>query len=439
MSGEEDVEVYVYNGVDEVPMDVTHVRVEPSVTVIPERAFKDREELIEVELPKGLVTIGDQAFEGCGSLTSVNIPSTVEEIRLEAFYECRKLSGVTLPEGLQRLGEWSFVSCDSLKSINIPPNLKTISQGTFLYCSSLSEVVSSEGIEVIGKDAFSKCKALESVTFPSSLRVIGNESFEGCIMLNEIHMHDAIEIDEMAFWDCNFTNFRIPPRVSHLNINFLGSNNSLVSLELSEHVTIEDDVNIVLGSLRNIKLPSDYVVDDTSSLPERFTSLVEAFSDDDNNTPILEALQHRFDDLPIHKICYYQSYHDNETNMQHLKREINPYSLAKRLDSLSVSNWREDLEDIISTFPEGANKRDRDTQAVYDKLATYESIKEGTSVLELALWKAKIDESHNKRARIDSEVGSRGQCRINCGADIVMRNLLPYLLPKLVAGEEEES
>ena len=30
--------VFIYNGVDEVPMDVTHVRVDQSITVIPARA-----------------------------------------------------------------------------------------------------------------------------------------------------------------------------------------------------------------------------------------------------------------------------------------------------------------------------------------------------------------------------------------------------------------
>ena len=50
-----------------------------------------------------------------------------------------------------------------------------------------------------------------------------------------------------------------------------------------------------------------------------------AFPDEDEET-ITDALQNRFDDLPIHKLCYYQSYHDNETTIQSLKREINPWT-----------------------------------------------------------------------------------------------------------------
>ena len=56
-------------------------------------------------------------------------------------------------------------------------------------------------------------------------------------------------------------------------------------------------------------------------------------------------------------------------------------------------------------------------------------IKEGTSVLELALWKAKIDTNHSKRVKVDGDVDCRDQYRINSGADIVIRNVLSYLLP----------
>ena len=76
--------------------------------------------------------------------------------------------------------------------------------------------------------------------------------------------------------------------------------------------------------------------------------------------------------------------------------------------------------------------REEDTSSVYDRLAAYEIAKEGTSVLELTLWKAKIDESSSKRARISEDVSYREQCRVNCGADIIIRNVLSYLLQKEV-------
>ena len=71
---------------------------------------------------------------------------------------------------------------------------------------------------------------------------------------------------------------------------------------------------------------------------------------------------------------------------------------------------------------------------IQSKLAEYEAeyhkLKEATTILELALWKNKMnvisqgDEKSNKIA--DSDY--RKHCRINCGADIVIEHVLSYLV-----------
>jgi hypothetical protein len=63
-------------------------------------------------------------------------------------------------------------------------------------------------------------------------------------------------------------------------------------------------------------------------------------------------------------------------------------------------------------------------------------LKEITSLLELALWKARISsldqgksiDGGNKKMKIDPSEFQL-QCRISCGADQVIENVLPYLLP----------
>ena len=66
MSDDSSAEVFVYMGGDMVlPDDVVRVRVHPSVTVIPERAFKERFQLEEIELCDGLLEIGEFTFESC--------------------------------------------------------------------------------------------------------------------------------------------------------------------------------------------------------------------------------------------------------------------------------------------------------------------------------------------------------------------------------------
>ena len=86
--------VFVYDGVNEAPADVTHVRVLSTVTVIPESAFYGCICLQEVELPEGLTKIESQAFCDCKSLKSINLPSTLEEIGGFAFEECVELEDI---------------------------------------------------------------------------------------------------------------------------------------------------------------------------------------------------------------------------------------------------------------------------------------------------------------------------------------------------------
>jgi hypothetical protein len=58
-----------------------------------------------------------------------------------------------------------------------------------------------------------------------------------------------------------------------------------------------------------------------------------------------------------------------------------------------------------------------------------------TTILEIALWKIKLNEKshHNlatqsqKKIKTD-ESSFRSQCRVTCGADVVIQHVLPYLL-----------
>ena len=67
------------------------------------------------------------------------------------------------------------------------------------------------------------------------------------------------------------------------------------------------------------------------------------------------------------------------------------------------------------------------------KVEHYRYVKEGMTLLELALWKAKLDEKEDscaerreKKAKLDVD-SARKEKRITCGADIVIKNVLPFL------------
>jgi hypothetical protein len=62
--------VFIYNEdtKDDIPDNVTHVKVDPSVKEIQKKAFIARWSLVEVEFSEGLEVIGQSAFEDCRNL-----------------------------------------------------------------------------------------------------------------------------------------------------------------------------------------------------------------------------------------------------------------------------------------------------------------------------------------------------------------------------------
>jgi len=103
------------------------------------------------------------------------------------------------------------------------------------------------------------------------------------------------------------------------------------------------------------------------------------------------------------------------------------FSISNRLNSLSKLKWQKEiLSDIDISEAFGCTKQ-KITEHTFSKLAHYELIdqlKEATSMLEIALWKASIDLSPST----DDDRG-RERCRIRCGADVVVPNVLSFLRP----------
>ena len=56
---------------------LTHVRIDPQVTCIPNGAFSCCSNVTELQLNEGLLKIGAGAFAGCTALRRVTIPPTV--------------------------------------------------------------------------------------------------------------------------------------------------------------------------------------------------------------------------------------------------------------------------------------------------------------------------------------------------------------------------
>jgi len=305
MQEQGDDEIFVYTGGD-VPLHVTRLRIDRSVKIVPDLAFSERENLLEVYLDEGVEKIGYGAFYNCSSIRRINFPSTLRVIGMLAFGFCLDLEDAQLNEGLKLIQELAFSQCSSLKRLIIPSSLITIGKKAWTGCTNLKEVVLPAGPRRlgIGYAAFSDCTSLERVVTPLNTHLMStnHQIFSGCMKLENVELIGGREL------------------VSSLCI------------EQVKRTQLEKEI------------------------------------------------------LRVNRV------------LPHLKDK-------RKLTKLH--DWMESIDYKIEC----------------SKLVHNKNMKQALTSIELVLWKIKLDNDHvtsrNKR--------KRGQCRVNCGADVVIKNVLPFL------------
>ena len=80
-----------------VEKDIVHAVVEDGVTTIGDRVFKQLHNLQDVIGLEKIVSVGDRAFYGASSLTSIDLPN-VQTVGINAFYRTSNLQYAGLPD-----------------------------------------------------------------------------------------------------------------------------------------------------------------------------------------------------------------------------------------------------------------------------------------------------------------------------------------------------
>lgn len=147
--------------------------------------------LSSIVLPKGITTIGDDAFSYNTSLTSIKIPNTVTTIGKRAFYGCTNLTSIEIPDTVTYIGDYCFSGCNRLQKIKLSKKIQTINQRLLQGCSSLTEIEIPEGVKSIGYAAFSSCSKLTTITLPASLTSFNGTALAGLSRLTEVKVADG--------------------------------------------------------------------------------------------------------------------------------------------------------------------------------------------------------------------------------------------------------
>ena len=195
---------------------LTNVIIPESVRGIGDYAFGICRNLTQITIPEGVTTIGSGTFSDCSALSKMAIPESVISIGSSAFGGCRSLTDIAIPEGITIISSGMFGNCNALTRIIIPLNVTTIGAGAFSGCSALTDIVIPESVTSIGGSAFYGCSSLTEVTLPKGITYIDDSTFSNCSSLTAITIPAGVHlINNYAFSNCNsLTTVFIPRSVS---------------------------------------------------------------------------------------------------------------------------------------------------------------------------------------------------------------------------------
>lgn len=167
-----------------------------TVTEIGKYAFRFCTELERVNIYGELTSCGEQAF-ACQNLKAFSGPNAkngrflVIDGRLVAFAR-KDMVEVEVPSGITSIGPLVFGGCTNLVSIKIPEGVIRLERAAFINTIKLTSVTLPQSLEAIDEEVFSGCFELANVTIPSGVVSVGLEIFDRCYALREAHFRPIV-------------------------------------------------------------------------------------------------------------------------------------------------------------------------------------------------------------------------------------------------------
>ena len=283
----------------------------------------------------------------------------------------------------------------------IDPSVKIIDNEAFYENPLLTSVDFHNGITKIGLWAFCDTSLSGRVALPC-VKDVDNGAFSGCALITEMDLPDAERLGASAFTKCRSLRQIKMPSVKAIDYNVFYDCENLTDVELPKLESMGTWAFENCRSLRRIGIP---LKGDLFS-PRHIFGRCENLSTVD----IIGGIHKTISSLHM------------ESWKNEMKEEI------ERINRL--------LPNITAREKTGAIREW--IQTVIDRIEHYKAehnllLIEATTLIELALWQANLIENKNdslesktKKAKVDVDE-ERKERRVTCGADIVIKNVLPFL------------
>lgn len=193
------------------------VEVGENVKSLPDYFLPNNTLVTKIDLPAGIESVGDSAFNGCTALAEISNANTLQTIGQDAFTgtpwftEYLETDGlvylgsvlyayngdmpadttIEVRDGTTAIANGAFDGKSNLVAVTLPDTLITIGDSAFAG-TSLTTLTIPASVESIGSEAFTDVETLTSVTFNEGLKTIGANAFDGCSLLNTIALPNSL-------------------------------------------------------------------------------------------------------------------------------------------------------------------------------------------------------------------------------------------------------
>ena len=255
-----------------IPQTVVYNGTQYTITAIGRAAFKNRGDIVEVDIPKTVTAIGWEAFAGCTSLKRVNIHDLGAWCRIvypmnpngiyysgisnplyyahRLYLDGQLLTDVRIPDDVTAINDYAFVNCYSIKRFDTGNGVKSIGYAAFEY-SQLDSLALGKSVERIGEKAFNNVQSMRQVYMHGAVRSIGADAFK------ENYKIVKLEVDDPVAWlSIEFANEDANP-LSGSNAKMYHRGERIITMVIPDTVEVIKDYAYSGGAgFRGLVIPS---------------------------------------------------------------------------------------------------------------------------------------------------------------------------------------
>ncbi|CDF78750.1 hypothetical protein containing pectin lyase fold [Formosa agariphila KMM 3901] len=231
----------------EIPETATNNSVSYNVVAVGENAFNGNTTITSVTLPNTVTIIESTAFGDCSNLGTINL-ANIETYGNNSFSNCSSLALAPLDlTNAVSMGNYTFINCASITSVVVPGTL-TLGVGTLRGTGITSFTIPSEWT-VIPDQMIRDCKSVTSINIPSTVTTMGVAAFRGCTGITEMQVNWTTS-DDIA--DATVNNLFNGLTLSDINL-FVPTGTET----LYEAAAVWTNFNIAQGTLSVDKVEKD--------------------------------------------------------------------------------------------------------------------------------------------------------------------------------------